>query len=647
MNYFYFIIENMARTGIHTVVFLLLIVHILFLYSPTRGEHGQRSSGSAMDMVRKADSFLVVQDIRMAQRWAMKAKAQIFASEFNEDVPTTLLAAGVFGDVFQPGFGFSLLDRLIREKVRMSPGEETKVRNLMAGLTFQMGDYDDALTMYQANLALARERGLDSLKILSWMGLSHIAGVKQERNQQIGYLEDALAWTMHTGYKGLEAETRMMTGDYYMLAGLLPASRESFLQAQRLFVSRRDSAGMLSSRLRGAWVAYLMKDYPVALAEFRNGLTLALNLSRHFSIANTYGNIGTVFRDMDQSDSAAIYYQKGIKEASRINDYYNISWICFDRYEMFRKSGDLQKALDSYILHKQYSDSLEAQQSRRYLEQTRAVYEEESRQQQLELLSLKLKQQRMLVYALAGGGILVIVILVLVILQIRLNNRRKMAEIKRSMTELTQRNLRQQMNPHFIFNILNSIQYAIYQKDTVTVNEYLGKFSLLMRKTLENSRHTTITLKEELDMAALYLELEAIRFKDKLTWEIKVDDEIDLLDCRVPAMLIQPFLENAISHGLKNKPGHGHVAIFLTQQEDHIRCVVEDDGIGRKAAAGIAAETNARHESLGTAIIHSRVELINDLYAKDLKIAIEDLYDPSGKPCGTRVVIHLPVILKQ
>jgi tetratricopeptide (TPR) repeat protein len=639
--------KNLTKTGICFAVLLMLTANIIFWPSQSRGQSGRQTSGQVIEMIRKADSFLVLQDMRMAQRWALKAKAQIIASGFNDDVATTLLAARVFGDVYQPGFGFSLLDRLVREKVMMSQGEETRVRNLMAELTFQMGEYNDAAAMYEENLAQAEARGLDSLKGLSWLGLSRVSGVKQERLQQLRFLQDAMALAQRKGYGGLEAEALMIKGDYYILTGSLSESRESFLQAQRLFASQKDSAGILSARLRGGWVAYLMKDYRAALAEFRQGLSVSIRMSNHFNIANAYGNIGTVLRDMNQTDSAAIYYQKGIDEAAGINDYYNISWICFDRYEMFRQLGDLQKALDSYILHKQYSDSLEAQQSRRYLEQTRAVFEEASRQQQFELLSVKLKQQWMLVYSLAGGGILIIVILTLVILQIRLNNRRKMAEIKRSMTELTQMNLRQQMNPHFIFNILNSVQYAIYQKDTVTVNEYLGKFSLLMRKTLENSRHATITLKEELDMAALYLDLEAIRFKDKLTWVITADDEIDTLDCRVPAMLIHPFVENAISHGLKNKPGPGHVAITLTQEEDRIRCVVEDDGIGRKAAALITAETNARHQSLGTAITQSRVQLINELYAKDLNVAIEDLYDPAGKPNGTRVVIYLPIFFKR
>lgn len=624
--------------------FIVALPGLLFpLLSP--GQPNRSVSDSVMEWVLKTDSFLKIQDQRMAQKFASKAQMMIRATGFDEDVATTLKTAEVFGQVFQPGFGYTLLDRLIREKVRMAPAEEMGVRNMMADLTFQTGNYNEAAGLYQANLKVAMEKNWDSLKVMSWIGLSRISGVKQDRRKQLDYLHDASELAAKKGFSKLEANSLLLTGDYYLQTGSFSESRASFLDAVDIFTSIMDTSGMASSQLRLAWVTYLMKDYQPALIEFKKGLELAQATSRRNSIANTYGNIGTVFRDLDQYDSARFYYRKGIKEASGINDYFDIAWICFDQYEMYRKMGDLQNALDSYILHKKYSDSLEAQQSRRYLEQTRAVFEEESRQQQLELLSLKLKQQRYLLYSLTGGGILVSIILALVIFQIRLNNRRKLAEIKRSMTELTQRNLRQQMNPHFIFNILNSIQYAIYQHDTTTVNEYLGKFSLLMRKTLENSRHTTITLKEELDMVALYLELEAIRFKDRLTFEILPDEEIDLLEHRVPAMLIQPFVENAISHGLKNKPGNGHVGIYLTMKEDCIHCVVQDNGIGRSAAAEIAGKETKKHQSLGTTITQSRVELINELYAKDLKVEIHDLYDPDGKPGGTRVVIHLPIIL--
>ena len=133
--------------------------------------------------------------------------------------------------------------------------------------------------------------------------------------------------------------------------------------------------------------------------------------------------------------------------------------------------------------------------------------------------------------------------------------------MNRKISEITQANLRQQMNPHFIFNTLNSIQYYMYQHDKLATNNYLTKFSSLMRKVLENSQHTSVPLRDELDALNLYLELEMIRFKDKFEYEINVDEEIDTLLYKVPTMLIQPYVENSICHGLM--PGESKGSLKL------------------------------------------------------------------------------------
>jgi hypothetical protein len=160
-------------------------------------------------------------------------------------------------------------------------------------------------------------------------------------------------------------------------------------------------------------------------------------------------------------------------------------------------------------------DSLKNQKYDLGIAQARTKYEAETKARDLELLSLKYHQQRYLVYGFAGLIALVLVIGVLIVRQSRINSRRRISEMNHKISEMTQANLRQQMNPHFIFNTLNSIQYYMYQHDKIATNNYLTKFSSLIRKTLENSQHTAIPIKDELDALQLYLELETLRFKDK------------------------------------------------------------------------------------------------------------------------------------
>jgi len=200
------------------------------------------------------------------------------------------------------------------------------------------------------------------------------------------------------------------------------------------------------------------------------------------------------------------------------------------------------------------------------------------------------------------------------------------------------------MNPHFIFNTLNSIQYYMYQNDKLATNTYLTKFSSLMRKILDNSTKTSIPLRDELDALTLYLDLERLRFKDKFNYEIYVDEEIDPLLYKVPTMLIQPYVENSICHGLMPKDENGVVKIGMKLNEDHIVCTIEDNGIGRQAAQERRKMKDPNHNSLGTRIVSSRLDLVNSLYGTSLHTVYTDLKNELGEPDGTRVEIHIPVM---
>ena len=195
-----------------------------------------------------------------------------------------------------------------------------------------------------------------------------------------------------------------------------------------------------------------------------------------------------------------------------------------------------------------------------------------------------------------------------------------------------------------IFNTLNSIQYYMYQHDKIATNNYLTKFSRLIRKILENSQHTLVPVKDELDVIQLYLELETLRFKEKFTYKIIIDEEIDTLTYKIPTMLIQPYVENAVCHGLINKQNQGLLTISMKLCDRHICCVIEDNGIGREADMEIKKQKDTPHYSLGTKITESRINITNALYGTDLKVIFTDLTDDMNNSCGTHVEIQLPLM---
>jgi LytS/YehU family sensor histidine kinase len=312
--------------------------------------------------------------------------------------------------------------------------------------------------------------------------------------------------------------------------------------------------------------------------------------------------------------------------------------------DLYLKSGDTSNAYINYVLFKKYSDQYLTKSSSKGLADAQIRYDVDTHKKEVEMLSLRLKNNRLLNYGLAGVILLSVVIGILLFRGSRLKDKRRMSEMNRKISEITQANLRQQMNPHFIFNTLNSIQYYMYQHDKLATNNYLTKFSNLMRKVLDNSQHTSVPLSDELSALNLYLELESIRFKDKFDYRINVDEEIDPLMYRVPTMLIQPYVENSISHGIIPGEEKGLVNIDLKLNKDYILCTIEDNGIGREAARERKSKRENNHNSLGTQIAKSRLELVNELYGTSLKTIYTDLKKESGEPAGTRVEIHIPII---
>ena len=203
-----------------------------------------------------------------------------------------------------------------------------------------------------------------------------------------------------------------------------------------------------------------------------------------------------------------------------------------------------------------------------------------------------------------------------------------------------------QMNPHFLFNSLNSIDSYIIRNESKKASEYLNNFARLMRLILQNSRSNYINLKDELEALELYMQMEGIRFKNKFNYSITIDEDIDSSSIVIPPMLIQPYVENAIWHGIMHKTNgtEGMVKINISRNDDDLLCVIEDNGIGRKKAAALKDQKQNNHKrSMGMQIIQDRIEIINKLYNMNASVNIYDMEDELGNARGTKVELKIPV----
>ncbi|MEO6549696.1 MAG: histidine kinase [Ferruginibacter sp.] len=205
--------------------------------------------------------------------------------------------------------------------------------------------------------------------------------------------------------------------------------------------------------------------------------------------------------------------------------------------------------------------------------------------------------------------------------------------------------LRHQMNPHFIFNCINSIKLFIAQNDTISASAYLTKFSKLIRLVMENSSKSKILLASALDTLKLYIDMESMRFKDKLQYAIHVKKDVELDYIELPPLLLQPYVENAIWHGLMPKEAGGRIDIDV--EIDNVRSLLKititDDGIGRKRSEEIRTKTGTKYTSYGMQVTSDRIALINQVYENGADVNIEDLVDIDSNPSGTKVTVQIPV----
>ena len=356
--------------------------------------------------------------------------------------------------------------------------------------------------------------------------------------------------------------------------------------------------------------------------------------------------IGNAYYLQKDYDSAIPYFEKSIREAETKQDLV----VQKDAYrklsEAFRDVGNYDKALASYQEYVNLVETLyvkkeqELSQLARFnrdiiAKQTRINSLETDRQlsqSQYLLSNERSKRQEWIIYSLIGGLILLLVMGYFMFKYIR---QQRLAN-----NLLALKSLRSQMNPHFIFNALNSVNSFIASSDERSANQYLTEFSQLMRAVLENSEQDFIPLEKEIELLQLYTKLEHFRFKDKFDYKITVDETIKISDFQIPPMLLQPYIENAVWHGLRYKAEKGHLWIDINKKsENEITITIADDGIGRERSKELKTDNQKKQNSKGMGNIKKRVTILNEMYKDKVDVYIDDYQAIDDK--GTKVVVTL------
>ncbi|MBV1924766.1 MAG: histidine kinase, partial [Flavobacteriaceae bacterium] len=296
--------------------------------------------------------------------------------------------------------------------------------------------------------------------------------------------------------------------------------------------------------------------------------------------------------------------------------------------------------------------------SKKEVEKLALEFETEKKNKAIELLNveknlneIQLKKSKQLQFAFLLAAVLILMILFL--LRARHKNKVKTDKLlKESMERSFQMKLadsemqalRAQMNPHFLFNCLNSINSFIIKNEQEQATEYLSKFSKLIRRVLNNSKEPKVTLGNEIETLKLYIELEALRFNNKFDYSIDIQPNVEIDYLEIPPLIIQPYVENSIWHGLMHKKeGDGKLNINITQEEDHIEVTIEDNGIGRDAASQLKSKSAEKRKSYGMNITSERLKNSINSTNETSHVEVIDLIDSNNNSLGTKVIIKIGI----
>ncbi|MBX2992414.1 MAG: tetratricopeptide repeat protein [Bacteroidetes bacterium] len=522
-----------------------------------------------------------------------------------------------------------------------------------------LSDYANALEYYLKAMHIYERTGSNRLaNVLSNIGL--VYKNMGDSRKALEFLLKALPLYEGTGnsrgivnalgnignvYDDLDSTTQAL--EYHHRALLLNRS----LNSKKGVANNLNSIGVIYNGIG---------NYTKALEYLEKSLKLYEELGDRSAQAVTLYEIGKTYRMAPEGflvergipasmryTKAIAFQQRSAQLSAEIGSVHRESFAWEELSIAYEAQGEFSKALTAFKKAVELRDSVASERSRSQIEVKAAQYEFEKREALLkaehnkreELAFEKLKQQRIQNNSIMGGVAILLIAGVSSFLfykkRTEADQRRKEAEFRMQVTETEMKALRSQMNPHFIFNSLNSISDFISKHDIKSADYYLTKFAKLMRLILEHSEKKEVPLADDLKALELYMQLEAMRLNNKFVYEVHVDGSIDKEATLVPPLLLQPFVENSIWHGIAHKDGSGRIKVRIERQNGSINCIVEDNGVGRKGQSLVPE--GDKKQSYGIKITKARIDILNQIKQADATVELSDLAE------GTRVEVKLPL----
>lgn len=549
------------------------------------------------------------------------------------------------------------------EKIATKTGNESMLGLLyaaMGALETQRGQYKNSLEYCMKGLPLWRKPSSDPR---GFIAISLLYSTTGDYKTALDYCREA-----HNIVKARGGVIRMYT--YIGEAFYLMNQYDSAIYCYQLLRNHNKKlvsvSGMTEEFKQNSWPNSRMAEIHLARGQYDTAIFYLNNALIYFeSVTDRNQVMWTSLR------LAKAYVEKGnyplalnnARKLLSVANYTGARQYIRDAHQMLFKIFDLQQMNDSAYQHLRLytalKETIDADQAEQKLAFFRSEIEAEKARAGIDRLTKEKQLEELQKYALIVFVVFLLGMGLIIFRNILLKRRserhqrelaenelkmqtfenaRTKAEFQQQAAELEMQALRAQMNPHFIFNSLNSINRFILQNNSEQASEYLIKFSKLVRLILQNAQASLISLESEVESLELYLELEASRLENRFEYKITVPADLDLFALKVPPLLIQPYAENAIWHGLSHKADKGHLEIKITEENGYLYCRITDDGIGRSKAALLSNAYGIRKKSLGSKITADRIAM---MHGNTPGVTINDLVSPEGNAIGTEVVIKI------
>ncbi len=602
------------------------------------------------DEYKTTDPKSTLQYANKALVLASKIKYKLEVGNAYNNIGTAYIVLGNYAAALE---NFSKAQVIFNRETGRASEDALAVRN---GLAKSFGSIGIVFSE-QSNYAKALEFQLKALKIYEetkneekcarlYNNIGVIYKSQHEDFKALQYFLKCLKIQEKTAAPNI-ATTTTNIGNIYLNQKNFPKAFDHYTKAQQWFDKCPNARG-LGELQNNLGLYYQQTGNPAkALESFQKAVTAFDSIGDQFGMADTYYYIAKLYAGQQNWPTALEATNKSLALAKKIGVVEQVLNAEQLLSEIYEKQRNPAAALQHFKLYVQAKDSVQNAENirngvraemnfefdkkqaiqKKEQEKTALLYSEQSKRHQMQLFFILL-----FVVLLCGIAFL-------------FHNRwylKKTLTLQKELAEYEQKALHLQMNPHFVFNCLGSISSFIVQNGTDSAIKYLSKFSKLMRLTLEYSKESLIPIDKEIESLQNYLELEQLRFNQKFDFSITKSPDIED-DTALPPLLLQPFVENSIIHGLIPKNERGKIAIHFSIHDDNLRCTIKDDGIGFDTSKALKEPLVSVHKSMALDITRKRLEMMEASTSQKANVRIEELKNEKGEILGTKVVLNLPV----